>query len=50
MSLTATWEADRDARARTVEWRLAVDDARERLVRLYPKTELEEKKKAPRGF
>ena len=43
--LTAAWEADRNARARTVEWRLAVDDARERLVHLYPKIELEEKKK-----
>ena len=43
--LTAAWEADRNARARTVEWRLAVDDARERLAHLYPKTELEEKEK-----
>ena len=43
--LTAAWEADRDARARTVEWRLAVDDARERLAHLYPKIELEEKEK-----
>ena len=43
--LTAAWEADRNARARTVEWRLAVDDARERLAHLYPKIELEEKEK-----
>ena len=43
--LTVAWEADRDARARTVEWRLAVDDARERLAHLYPKIELEEKEK-----
>lgn len=43
--LTAAWEADRNARARTVEWRFDVDDARERLVRLYPKIELEEKEK-----
>ena len=42
--LTAAWEADRNARARTVEWRLAVDDARERLAHLYPKIELEEKR------
>ena len=35
--LTAAWEADRNARARTIEWRLAVDDARERLVRPYSK-------------
>ena len=43
--LTAAWEADRNARARTVEWRLAVDDARERLAHPYPKIELEEKEK-----
>ena len=43
--LTAAWEADRNARARTVEWRLAGDDARERLAHLYPKIELEEKEK-----
>ena len=43
--LTAAWEADRNARARTVEWRLAVDDARERLAHLYPKIELKEKEK-----
>ena len=43
--LTAAWEADRNARARTVEWRLTVDDARERLAHLYPKIELEEKEK-----
>lgn len=40
--LVAAWEADRNARARTVEWRFTVDDAREKLVRLYPKIELGE--------
>ena len=35
--LTAAWEADRNARARTAGWKLAVGDARDRLARLYPK-------------
>lgn len=39
--LTAAWEADRNARARTVEWRFTVGDARDKLARLYPKIELE---------
>lgn len=39
--LAAAWEADRNARARTVKRGFAVDDAREKLVRLHPKIELE---------
>lgn len=31
------WEDDRNARARTAGWKLAVGDARDRLARLYPK-------------
>ncbi len=40
--LVSAWEDDRNARARTVEWRFRVDDARHRLSRLYPKIELDE--------
>lgn len=40
--LACAWEDDRNARARTVEWRFAVDDARHKLSRLYPKIELDE--------
>ena len=35
--LTVAWEDDRNARARTAGWKLAVGDARDRLARLYPK-------------
>lgn len=40
--LVKAWEDDRNKRARTVEWRFNVDDARHRLSRLYPRIELEE--------
>lgn len=40
--LVAAWEQDRNERARTVEWRFTVDDARHKLSRLYPRIELEE--------
>jgi hypothetical protein len=39
--LVKAWEDDRNARARTVEWRFTVGDARHRLSRLYPKIELD---------
>ena len=35
--LTVAWEDERNARARTAGWKLAVGDARDRLARLYPK-------------
>lgn len=34
------WESDRNERARTAGWKLAVGDARDRLARLYPKIEI----------
>ena len=39
--LARAWEDDRNARARSVEWRFTVDDARHKLSRLYPKIELD---------
>ena len=35
--MVAAWEADRNARARTVDWQLATADARVRLKHLYPR-------------
>ena len=40
--LHSAWESDRNERARTVDWRFTVDDARQKLSRLYLKIELEE--------
>lgn len=38
--LTKAWEDDRNGRARTVNWKFAVGDARDKLARLYPVIEL----------
>lgn len=35
--LVAEWVADRNARAKTVEWRFTTADARVKLKTLYPK-------------
>lgn len=45
-ALCAAWERDRNARARTAEWRFTVGDAREKLSRLYPRIELNRKDSA----
>lgn len=39
--LTAAWEADRNERVRSVGWKFTVDGTREKMVRLYPRIELE---------
>lgn len=38
--LTKAWEDDRNGRARTVNWKFTVGDARDKLARLYPVIEL----------
>jgi len=38
--LTKAWEDDRNERARTVNWKFTVGDARDKLAKLYPVIEL----------